>query len=77
MKFADMPSTTGTGRKLASGAIILPAQPNMMCSEWGEEHGVYSAERGDYWNAADDAEVKCECGGDMMLVRHVDYWEAI
>ena len=66
MKYGDMPSTTGTGQ----------GQPNMMCRECLS--GPFSAERGDYFMARDDAEVTCgECGGPMVLVRHVSYYEEV
>ena len=58
MKYRELPTTTGTGKP----------QPKMMCRDCGA--GPWSAEKGDYWNAAPDDTVFCECSGEMILVRH-------
>ena len=63
LKYKDLPDGLG-----------MP-QPQMMCSEFGEEHGVWSAHRGDYFMANDDDDVTCsECGAPMTLGRMETRW---
>jgi hypothetical protein len=73
LRYGDLPSTIGTGRKLADGSVILPRQPEMRCTECLA--GPFSAERGDYWQRLDIEDVTCgECGGAMELGRIESRW---
>lgn len=65
MTYGDMPTglTTGT-------------QPKMCCETCGD--GPYSADRGDYFMFPDHDSVTCHsCGGDMILVREIHYFESV